>query len=718
MSNRAAGRLGWSIWALSLAFLVAFIPLYATLLGALSAGVIPVPPDVTDWLPRSGWDVVLEIAFLLAFLSFSTLGALIASRQPRNPVGWIFCAVGLLEMVAAFTQVYALHSLLLAPDRLPGGPVAAWLQNWIWTVSFGLLLVFLPLLFPAGRLASPRWRPLAWLAGGAIASLFFAAAFHAGPVWNSDPLSDVQNPLGIQGFDTEGAFFPVVALSFGLLLISMLAAAISVVFRLRLAVGEERQQVKWFAYFAGLLVALFVIQAIVRHILSASTPTFEVAWGLAWVVAYAGLPIATGLAILKYRLYDIDLIINRTLVYGALTAGTVGLYVLLVGYLGALFQAGGNILLSLLATGLVAVLFQPLRDRLQRGVNRLMYGERDDPYAVLARLGQRLEATLAPEAVLPTIVETVAQALRLPYAAIALRPDDGRTAEDNRPPSFGDGPAIAAAFGQPVSDLLRLPLAYQNEPIGELLLAPRARGEGFGPADRRLLDQLARQAGAAAHAVCLTDDLQRARERLVTAREEERRRLRRDLHDGLGPALAAQTLKAGSARALFRRDPVAADALLGELEAGIAAALADIRRLVHNLRPPALDEQGLVGAIRESAAQYGAQNANGLRVAVEAPERLPPLPAAVEVAAFRIVQESVANVLRHARAHTCDIRLWLDEALRVSVTDDGIGLPKERHAGVGLASMRERAEELGGTCLVEALPGGGTRVLAELPLSS
>jgi signal transduction histidine kinase len=416
------------------------------------------------------------------------------------------------------------------------------------------------------------------------------------------------------------------------------------------------------------------------------------------------VPLSIGVAILRGRLYDVDLLINRTLVYGALTACVVGTYILVVGYLGALFQARGDAV-SLIAAGLAAVLFQPLRQRFQRGVNRLLYGQRDEPYAVLSRLGQRLEATLAPEAVLPTIVSTVREALKLPFVAITLGPHDA--------------PAVVTESGTPVADPLRLALVYRGEPIGHLLLGPRALNEPFTPADRRLLEDLAHQAGVAAHAVRLTADLQRSRERLVSAREEERRRLRRDLHDGLGPALAAHTLKVGTARALLPHAAVAADRLLAELEDDIEAAVTDIRRLVYNLRPPALDELGLVGAIRESTAQYDGHpdgSPGGVVIRVEAPEWLPPLPAAVEVATYRILQEALANVFRHAQAQTCRVELRVGRALRLAVTDDGVGLSPMRHAGVGLVSMRERAEELGGSCLVEPAPGGGTRVVAELPL--
>jgi signal transduction histidine kinase len=451
----------------------------------------------------------------------------------------------------------------------------------------------------------------------------------------------------------------------------------------------ERQQTKWVVLGWLVLIVLSVIASLIYR--RTSGPLINI------------LPLMVAIAILRHRLWDIDLIINRALVYGALTVGIIALYVLLVGALSILSQTTGNLLISLLATGLIAFLFQPLRERLQRGVNRLVYGERDDPYAVLSRLGQRLEAAYAPESVLPTIVETVAQTLKLPYVAIALN-QDGEL-------------KIAAEFGRSKSEPINLPLSYQGEPVGELMLAPRAPGEHFTGSERQLLDDLARQVGVAAHAVRLTADLQRSRERLVSAREEERRRLRRDLHDGLGPQLASLALKLEVARNRMADDPQAA-VLLTDLSGRTQEAVADIRRLVYALRPPALDELGLVMALREGAMQYNQQGINGLNIAFDAPESLPPLPAAVEVAAYRIAQEALTNVVRHAEAHICLVRLRLDESaglLCVEIQDDGKGLPIQRRAGVGLNSMRERAEELGGTLAITSLTTGGTSVLARLP---
>ena len=464
--------------------------------------------------------------------------------------------------------------------------------------------------------------------------------------------------------------------------------------------GPARQQMRWLGL-GGLIVASAAVLFYFLPLIAGSRALDVNVMGLIGLL----FPVTVAIAILRHNLFDIDTLLNRALVYGSLTATIITLYVLVVGVLGTALQAQGDLFLALVATGLAAVLFQPLRDRLQKGVNRMMYGERDEPFDVLARLGERLESTLSPEMVYPAIVETVSQALKLPYTAVAVwRKGELVTVE---------------SFGKPVADPVTYTLAYRGEAVGQLQVARRAPDEPFSAADERILRNLARQAGAAVHAVQLLADLQRSRQQLVTAREEERRRLRRDLHDGLGPQLASQTLTIDAINKLLTRDPERARALLQDLKTQSQAAVQDIRRLVYALRPPALDELGLTGALREG---FTRQSENGLQIRVEAPSPLPPLPAAVEVAAYRVAQEAVTNVVRHARATTCTVQLAIVErdrtdALYVAVEDDGRGLRAEYRAGVGMQSMRERAAELGGTCEIESRAGGGVCVTAVFPLA-
>ena len=652
---------------------------------------------VTGQLPPSGLralqDLGLSVGSFAAYsvamdvvlaAVYGVVAALIFWRKSDDRMG-LFVSLALLTFgTATFT-----FTMAALAARHPAWEVPVAFLHFLGAASFGLFLY----VFPDGRFV-PRW--VRWVA---LVWLGWQLAEHLFPRWVSEPNA------------WQSATETVVWLG------ALGTVIYSQVYRYRRTSNAvQRQQIKWVVFGISVAFAGFLGINIALAASGAEAPKSPGALA-AYLIGYSFIsylivlliPVTIGIAVLRHHLFDIDVVINRTLVYGALTVSVVGLYVLVVGGLGMLLQTRENFIVSLLAAGLVAVLFAPLRNRLQRGVNHLLYGERDEPYTVLSHLGHRLETTLAPDTALRAIVQTVVQALKLPHAAITLYQ--------------GGESVVAAEYGTPVGESVILPLAYQRDLVGQLILTPRSPGEEFTPSDRRLLDDLARQAGVVVHTLRLTADLQRSRERLVSSREEERRRLRRDLHDGLGPQLAAQTLKVGSARSLYPRDPAAADGLLAELEADMEAALADVRRLVYDLRPPALDELGLAGAIREAAAQYGAARmtespdyARRLDISVDAPERSRSLPAAVEVAAYRVAQEALTNVVRHAEARNCIIRLSFDGALELEVTDDGVGLPEDRHAGVGLTSMRERAVELGGTCIIEPMQGGGTRVLARLPL--
>ncbi len=461
--------------------------------------------------------------------------------------------------------------------------------------------------------------------------------------------------------------------------------------------GEDLARLRWVAVatmvaLAGVLVGWFLPEALAGQPLLPYS-----AIGLPGL----GFPIALGLAVNRHGLFGVETLLHRSLVYGGLTAGVLVIYLAAFVLLSAMLPGDRPYAVYLLATGVAALVALPLRDRLQRRVSRLLYGDRDEPYRVIARLGERLEASLEPRTVLPMVAQTVAEALRLPYAAIELRRDGGT--------------AVAAAHGTPRGELMRLPLAHHGEEIGWLVLAQRGPDEPFSSADRALLADLARQAGAAAHAVRLTDELQRSRQQLVAAREEERRRLRRDLHDGVGPALAGSLMKLEAARSTAPRDP-ALDRLLGELSDQTRRAIEDIRRVASDLRPPALDQLGLVAALEQDAGRLCPQ---GCAFRLQAPDPLPGLPAAVEVAAYRIGLEALTNVAHHAAARHAVLELAAtDDELLLEVRDDGRGMQRLPRAGIGLTSMRERAEELGGSLEVGRAAEGGLRVTARLPLES
>ncbi len=678
-----AGRLtGRRLLAARVAFIAVFVTVVLLNLIALP-GIYAamLTPAVTRDLQSLGMSQTLYGAIMMAqygvdALVYLAMGLLIFWRRSDDRMA-LFCALMLVAFgaLAAGTLDDMIDATVSMPQPLAGIPFLRALVRLLAVAGQVSILTFF-YVFPSGRF-TPRWTKWAAL----LALAFWSAA----------------------------AFFPALSSGpAGNLIFAFLAVAmIGQVYRYRrVSDATERAQTRW-VVFGFVLMVIVVVAA--QIIFALTPPDFQRAaeaspalgelFGLRWTLALMLIPISIGIAILRARLWDIDLIINRSLVYSALTVSVAGLYVVVVGYLGALFRSADNLVISLLATGLIAVLFQPLRGWLQRGVNRLIYGQRDEPYAVVAQLGRRMEGTLAPDAVLQAIVETVAQALKLSYTAITLKQGDDFT--------------TAAAHGAPVEGTLTLPLIYQTEPVGQLLLGPRQRGEGFTPADRRLLEDLARQVGVAAHAVRLTADLQRSREQLVTSREEERRRLRRDLHDGLGSTLTSLMFKLDAADTLLDSDPPAARALLEDVRGQMQTSIADIRRLVYDLRPPILDEWGLVEALRERVAQYAL---NDVRVTIEAPDSLPPLPAALEVAVYRIVLEALANVVRHAHATACIIRLTLlPDALMVEALDDGAGRGGAP-AGVGLVAMSERAAELGGSLVVEDAEPHGTRVRARFPL--
>ena len=620
-------------------------------------------------------------------LAYTCMGCVLLARRPGHPMGPLLCLIGLAIACAAAPFVYARYALVHSPGSLPFSTAMLWMNTWAYAPAISLAGLVLPMVFPEGRLLSPRWRPALWAALAFIPLFVAANAFI--PASMTSLFHERLNPYTVPRLDGLFEAFQGLAVACGLA--AAAAAVACVTLRWRKADRVRRQQLKWFLAVMPIAVVSFVVTLV------APGP-----WSLGiGLVSGTLTPVAIGIAVLRYRLYEIDILISRAVLYALLTAGVAAVYLGVVTIAYVVFRVHGRDLrIQVLATALGAAALFPLRDRVQRRVERLFYGDRGVPYEALARLGRRVEEAADPESALNSMVRTIADSLRLPYAALELR--------------LGDGWSPAAAYGEVPAEVVAFPLTFQGETVGRLLVGTRSPGERLGPDDERLLGDLARQAGPATHAVALRRALDASRAGLVTAQEEERRRLRRDLHDGLGPTLAGLTLGLDTARARSAGQPELQD-LLGRLKAETQRAVTDVRRIVYGLRPPALDEFGLVGSLREEVGRLQYE-APALTVTLDAPgDDLADLPAAVEVACYRIVTEALTNVTRHAHATRCFVRLQLNHGLDVDVRDDGVGLPEGWRAGVGITSMRERVTELGGELVIAPSFPHGTRITARLP---
>ncbi|WP_020392307.1 sensor histidine kinase [Kribbella catacumbae] len=623
-----------------------------------------------------GWsfDAALDSFLItngLMGLTFATCGAVIAWHRPSNPIGWLFIADGIGHATTAFGAPLA---QLLHDNAAPleAQRVLATIIMWSWPWSIGLFLPLALLLFPTGRLLSPRWRPVA--IGIVVTAPLFALEMGGG----SEPLFD-GGPAGYPQFASYDDLQPLwTATELRGLLAYGLAIACLVI-RYRRASETGRRQLLWL-----LLATILVIAFMTPWAFVTGTPILV-------LLAIPLIPISVAVAILRHQLLDIRLVVSRALTWALLSIVAIGAYATLVAITDSFISSRFG--RSATVTVLVALLIAPVLPRLQRLVDRAMYGDRRDPARVASLVGEELSSGVAGG--MSGVVEAVRSALRLPYVAVAA-----------------DGTLVASAGV--AGDVVPMELSYGGTTVGSLLVGLRSGESGLSQTDRNVLALVAVPLAVAVHATSLSSELQASRERLVAAREEERRRLRRDLHDGLGPTLTGIAFTADAAANLVSADAERASELLGTLRTDTRAAISDVRRLVDDLRPPALDELGLVGALRQRADQLS-WRADGASVSVQvSAEGLPALPAALEVAAYRIATEALTNVVRHSRATAAVLTLRCGSELEVEVTDDGPpnGAWKP---GVGLQAMRERAAELGGHFEAGPSPTGG-RVHASFPM--
>jgi signal transduction histidine kinase len=617
--------------------------------------------------PASGADA-LRLAFDLVPLVAALITAGFMVRAPQ--LTWFsgYLAVTLVLYVVGATRVDDLAAGMLsgAPWFVPAFTVAS---------CFG----FLPAayLFPNGRFVPSwsRWLLLGWAAAGALALAF---------PWNDFP---------------PGALAALSVLAVGLL--GSLIGAQFYRYR-RISTQLERQQTKWLLLALGVQAAWLMVVIgfppnTIGNLPGPEGVVLDTVISAFGALVMTALAVAIGFAMLRYRLFDVDLVIGRALVYGAVTVFVLASYAVLVGAVGLLWPAGTPIALPVAATFVVATGAAPLRRIVQRRANRWLYGQRDEPAVVLGRLGEALSATSDLDGTLARIATTVQEALRFPrVSAVAL--DRGQLAGEF---IAGD---VAVVLGSATVGIV-----FEGRTVGRLDVSPRT-GERVTPRDLALLERLARPAGVAIHAALVTVQLRRSRAELIEAREQERQRLHRDLHDGLGPTLASLHQRIDLAERAIAANSGRALVLLGGAKAGIDGALGELRALVDSLRPAALDQFGLAGAVIEAWS-------SDERVLVTVPDALPPLPAAIESAAYRISMEAVSNALRHSGGRHCSVTFTgAEEVLTIQVADDGRGLAATVRTGGGFRTMRERATELGGT-LVIADSGPGTCVTARLPLA-
>jgi signal transduction histidine kinase len=641
--------------------------------GAMVVAVEPLGPARLAAALSAGWSLLVFSAALAAVAGYAF------ARRRREP------AVPALLVLAGGLLASSTVTML-------GLPATAVTTGWnavyaievllVYTLAWSGLLVF-SLRFPA---------PMSWIRRPGRAPVTYAApavALGCGAVL-------VPGEPGSTGW-LAGLIVVQSAIT-----VALLVGSVVITVR-RFRAGSDpvvRQQMRWLGAGGWTALALVLAGWLVPALLTGA-PLLPAGWiGLPGLLAVAALAVA----LLRLRLFSLDVVVARSVVYAGLTAAVITLYLGVVSGLAAALQTTASGPVAIAGAAAVALTVNPLRVGLQGLVNRLLYGDRDDPYAALGRLGRRLATATAPSGALPAAAADVAKALRLPFVAIDLVLDGGTV-------------RMACAGTEPAGLELRSePLVHQGEVLGALVVAPRAAHEQPGRAERLLLTDLARQIGAAAHVLRLDLDLRRSREQLVLAREEERRALRRALHDEVGPAVAALALRAETTRRMLTPgNPAGQPALdeLGRLRREATDAARALRVLAYDLRPPALDELGLVAALRAHADRALPDAA----VTVIAPDDLPALPAAVEVAAFRIAAEAISNIARHAGARVCALRVdCRDGALELVVEDDGSGLADGFRSGVGVTAMRERAAELRGSCTLGASALGGARVTARLPL--
>ena len=644
---------------------------------------------------QSSWSSSGLLGFLSAvgLLLFPIVGFILARKVPRNWIGWIMLLIGV--SIAVPLDGYAQYALLTRHGALPFGRIAEAISGPFWVPLIMLAGVFLVLLFPDGHVP-PGWRWFAWSAGAVMAFAMFVVLTSPGPF---ETLPTFTNPFGLSWVEP----FQLLIL---LIPLSIVGAAISMIQRYRRSTGIERLQLRWLAAAVSIVAVTYLIVEPLSAIVGFNTQT-------AWLSAlqavalftFGLIPVAIGVAILRYRLYDIDVVINRAVLFGSMAVFITAVYVAIVVGVGALVGSASSPLLSAAAAAVVAIAFQPVRRRAQRFADRLVYGKRATPYEVLSAFSERLASAYGDEDLLPRMARILGEGTAAERADVWLKEGDRLRPVAGWP---ADAPALPAA---PVDDAPGLvPVRHQGELLGALSITKRT-GEQISPTEERLISDLASQAGLVLRNAALIADLRSSRQRLVAAQDEERRKIERNLHDGAQQQLVALAVQLKLARTLVERDPARAEQMLDGLQGSATSALEDLRDLARGIYPPLLADKGLAAALDAQARKAA------VPITVDS-ESLGRYPREVESTLYFCALEALNNVAKYAEASAATVRLeQTDGHVSFEVTDDGRGFdPGAIGYGTGLQGMADRLAALGGTLSVRSAPGAGTAVAGTLPV--
>ena len=643
--------------------------------------------------------------FSLIVFTFPTVGVIVLNRRPGTTLGWVMLSMGL--MFAVPFQSYGAYALADTDGSLPGGAAAIALGGPSWVPFIGIS-GYLLLLFPDGHLPSPRWRWFSWMCGIGLVLLSLAIVLFPGDLADSG-FPDVTNPLGLAFLGRlGGSVFVLVAFA----PLVVVGGAVAIIRRLRRASDPvERQQLRWLAWAAGLIAFLYVVAFIPQLVFGVTEDaSWETSLGSIAALSFVLIPITIGMAILRYRLYEIDVVIRKTVVFAVLAVFIAVVYVALVAGIGIFVGTrteNVGVAAAAIAAAVVALAFQPVSRWARRLADRLVYGQRANPYEVLARFGDQLADTYAADDVLVRIARVLTEGIGADRTGVWLLVDDRLRQV-----------AVWPADGADTSGDLSVEVRHQGELLGALSVAMPAN-DPMDPAKEKLVRDLAAQAGLVLRNVRLTEqlrarleDLQAAQRRLVTAQDEERRKLERNIHDGAQQQLVALSVKMRLAQAMLERDPARADQMLAELQDDSQRALEDLRDLARGIYPPLLADKGLPAALEAQARK------SPVPVTVRAD--VGRFPQDVEAAVYFSCLEALQNVSKYAHANDVQIEVRaLDGRLHFQVRDDGAGFdPTATGYGTGLQGIADRLSALDGTILVTSAPGEGTSIDGSLRAGS